>query len=198
MSDLSVQKACHSCCNHDMPLYTAPDLSYYTNMQPARRKFLLQIGRVSALGALGTLAWRLGLNSRELLAQSWQIDGSLCQACGACSNNCTLPGSAVRACLQQKDCRQCGNCSAWKKRPKGAAKDAARQIVCPQGAISVQQGEDGSVVTIDHKLCNGCGKCVQACRFDAIVLRIDAQSCLDCNQCSIALKCPSANAIRRS
>jgi len=166
-------------------------------MEPSRRKFLIKLGRVSALGGLGVVAWRLGLNSQEVLAQSWQIDATLCKACGGCSKNCSVAASAVRACLLEEKCHNCGNCSAYKKRPKGAPKSAARQPVCPQGAISVQKGSEGSVVTIDRKLCNGCGKCVHACRFDAVVLRVDADSCLDCNDCNIAAHCPSQGAIRR-
>jgi Fe-S-cluster-containing dehydrogenase component len=51
--------------------------------------------------------------------------------------------------------------------------------VCPKEAIS--KSEDG-IVTIDEEKCIGCGKCIEACPFDAIIMLPDgvAAKCDGC------------------
>ena len=51
---------------------------------------------------------------------------------------------------------------------------------CPSQGIS--KGEDG-LVTLDREECNGCGECIEACPFDAIVLRPD-NTAVKCDACA--------------
>jgi len=51
---------------------------------------------------------------------------------------------------------------------------------CPSQGIS--KGEDG-LVTIDEEQCSSCGECVQACPFDAIVIRPNGEA-IKCDGCA--------------
>ena len=52
---------------------------------------------------------------------------------------------------------------------------------CPQGAI--YQVEEGSYWVVDQDLCTGCGVCVEACPFEAIVLLGALDMALKCDTC---------------
>ena len=47
---------------------------------------------------------------------------------------------------------------------------------------------------IDEVKCDGCGKCVMACKeplgLGSIVLRVRHNLCVDCNRCAISTACP--------
>jgi len=58
--------------------------------------------------------------------------------------------------------------------------DAPCVIACPRKALS-QSAETG-VIGVDDKLCNGCGWCVKACDFGAIVMD-SKPSVYICNLC---------------
>jgi electron transport complex protein RnfB len=47
---------------------------------------------------------------------------------------------------------------------------------------------------VDEAKCDGCGKCVMACKEPAglgsIVLKVRHDLCVNCNKCSISIACP--------
>ena len=59
--------------------------------------------------------------------------------------------------------------------------DAACVTACPRKALS--QSEETGVIVVDDKLCNGCGWCVKACDFGAILMD-SKPTVYMCNLCS--------------
>ncbi|HDN90890.1 MAG TPA: 4Fe-4S dicluster domain-containing protein [Candidatus Aenigmarchaeota archaeon] len=58
---------------------------------------------------------------------------------------------------------------------------------CPRGAISKKGGR----IVIDYELCNGCGKCVEVCPFNAIKLHPITKKpivCVLCLNCVLTCK----------
>jgi electron transport complex protein RnfB len=55
-----------------------------------------------------------------------------------------------------------------------------------------------AVYAVDQPLCIGCGKCVKGCALmnGSLYLQVMHDRCLNCNECSIAIACPS-QAFRR-
>ena len=78
------------------------------------------------------------------------------------------------------------------------------QKLCPRDAITRSQpiGEvdpndpanNFYEYVIDEAKCDGCGKCVMACKEPAglgsIVLRVRHNICVNCNNCTISTACP--------
>jgi Fe-S-cluster-containing hydrogenase component 2 len=60
--------------------------------------------------------------------------------------------------------------------------DAPCVIACPRKALT--QSEENSVILIDDDLCNGCGWCIEACDFGAIVLDAEAKTVKICDLCA--------------
>ena len=63
---------------------------------------------------------------------------------------------------------------------------------CPQGAI--QQSVDADYWVVDESLCNGCGDCVAACPFEAMILDQSGGRAIKCDTChgepECVLSCP--------
>jgi electron transport complex protein RnfB len=72
---------------------------------------------------------------------------------------------------------------------------AAENQLCPTNAIKRRFIEDPFFeYTIDEPLCIGCGKCVKGCGAfgnGSLQLQVRHDRCVNCNQCSIASKCPA-------
>ena len=60
--------------------------------------------------------------------------------------------------------------------------DAPCVIACPRNALS-QSTENGTII-VDDELCNGCGWCVNACEFGAILLNPHTKKVAMCNLCA--------------
>ena len=55
---------------------------------------------------------------------------------------------------------------------------------------------------LETKKCNGCGKCVMACKepagLSSLVLEVRYNLCVDCNRCAIAIACPDDALVREA
>ncbi len=53
--------------------------------------------------------------------------------------------------------------------------------VCPEGAIG--RDENTGAVLVDEKICNGCGICIEACPFKAVIYDSKEKKVLICDLC---------------
>jgi electron transport complex protein RnfB len=134
--------------------------------------------------------------------QLWQIDPNVCVACGKCQTNCVLDESAVKAVNCFALCGYCDVCTGYFSKNEVLDTGAENQL-CPTGAITRKFIEtQGSVrffeYTILEELCIACGKCVVGCRQmnGSLYLQVRHDRCLNCNECAIAVGCPT-QAFRR-
>ena len=164
------------------------------NRKLSRRSFLSGGLRWLTIGLLGGGA---GLaTGRSLQSDTvWQIDPDICVQCGNCSTNCVLNPSAVKCVHAYEVCGYCDLCSAYLRPESETRNTAAENRLCPVAAIKRSYIEDPYYeYTIDESLCIACGKCVKACAAfgnGSLFLQVRHDRCLNCNECSIADKCPS-------
>ncbi len=75
-----------------------------------------------------------------------------------------------------------------------------RTSFCPTGAIARALVEDPyHEYTFNESLCIGCGKCVKGCSTfgnGSLHLQVRHDRCKNCNQCAIAVACPSRAFVR--
>ena len=165
-----------------------------------RRKFvgdgLRLVGAVGMAGAAGWLAAGRGETDNTL----WQIDPFKCVACGNCATHCVLDKSAVVCKHAFKMCGYCDLCTGYFDPDPADLTTGAENQLCPTGAILRAFIEDPYYeYTIDEKRCIGCGKCVKGCMAfgnGSLYLQIDQDRCKHCNECSIAIACPSEAVVR--
>jgi len=159
-----------------------------------RRNFLfsgLRFGIVLACGGLGAFV------SKKIKVQEtvWQIDPHKCIQCGGCQVNCVLSPSAVKCVHVFEICGYCDYCSGFFIQDPPALNTGAENRLCPTGAIIRTFIEDPYFeYKIDESICIGCGKCVKGCSAfgnGSLFLQIRHDRCVNCNQCSIARRCPS-------
>ena len=164
------------------------------NNPKERRDFLRTcLHAVSGL-SIGGLAGMLSLESasEEMV---WQLDPNLCIQCENCAVNCVRPLSSVKCVHSFSMCGYCDLCSGYLQ-PGAADRDTgAESQLCPTGAIKRTFVEPPYFeYTIDEELCIGCGKCVKGCGAfgnGSLYLQNRHDRCLNCNECSIARKCPA-------
>jgi Na+-translocating ferredoxin:NAD+ oxidoreductase subunit B len=168
-----------------------------------RRGFVSDGIRVmGAVGLGGVTAFLAGRKGREE-GCVWQIDPNKCMACGNCQTYCVLDVSAVKAVQCFALCGYCDVCTGYFPTKDYRLDTGAENQLCPTGAITRRFVEpQGSVrffeYTINESLCIGCGKCVVGCRLmnGSLYLQVRHDRCLNCNECSIAVACPT-QAFRR-
>jgi electron transport complex protein RnfB len=163
-----------------------------------RRGFLADGARVAGAlvfgSAAGFIAGRLG-REEELV---WQLDPDKCVACGNCATYCVLDISAVK-CLNCFDiCGYCDICTGYFEVDFQALDTGAENQLCPTGAVirtfvEERAGQRFYEYTIEESLCIGCGKCVKGCALmnSSLYLQVMHDRCVNCNECSIAVACPS-------
>ena len=180
--------------------------------QVTRRDLLSGIARGATLFGLGGAA--LYLVQKADGQVFWQVDGARClnsrvgevgmPACNLCLNECVVPQSAVRAVNEFSKCGRCNICPAYFNVKSAVDKTGLpSEKLCPRDAI--QRKPIGEVdpsdpannfyeYIIDEQKCDGCGRCVMACKEPAglgsIRLRVRHNLCLSCNQCAISVACP--------
>lgn len=144
----------------------------------------------------------------------WQIDGAKClnsrigeftgKACDLCLKECVVTQSAVRAVNDFKNCGRCSICPAYFDVKSAVGRDGLpSKKLCPRDAITRKPIGDIDPsdpannfyeYVIDEKKCDGCGKCVLACKEPAglgsITLHVRHDLCVNCNACAISLRCP--------
>ena len=163
-----------------------------------RRKFLIDSIRVVGIVALGTTAGVVAGRKSRATEDRWQIDPDKCIGCGDCAINCVLDESAVK-CLQCFDiCGYCDVCTGYFDPNYSELDTAAENQLCPTGAlirtfIEEKAGQRFYEYTIDEPLCIGCGKCVKGCALmnGSLYLQVMHDRCVNCNECAIAVSCPS-------
>ncbi len=182
------------------------------NEKPTRRDVLKHAARGTALLGLGGLAWHLARGSD--VEGAWQLDCQKCvnsrlgalgvDVCELCATTCVIGLSAVRAVNEYSKCGRCYICPAYFDVKSAIdAEGLPSQKLCPRDAIERKPigevDEDDPAnnfyeYIIDEERCNGCGRCVMACKEPAgltsIRLEVRHNLCLDCNRCSIAIVCP--------
>jgi electron transport complex protein RnfB len=170
-----------------------------------RRQFIGDSARIiGALGFCGLGGWlALGKSREENLV--WQIDPDKCIACGNCETHCVLDQSAVKAVQCFTLCGYCDVCTGYFPTKDYVLDTGAENQLCPTGAIrrtfiEEQGGQRFFEYTIDESLCIACGKCVAGCELmnGSLYLQVRHDRCLNCNECSIAVACPSQAFVRLS
>ncbi|MCA9185288.1 MAG: 4Fe-4S binding protein [Pirellulaceae bacterium] len=163
-----------------------------------RRKFLQNGLRISGVLAAGTFGGFLAGRRGKAEATRWQIDPDKCVGCNNCATQCVLAESAVK-CLQCFDmCGYCDVCTGYFSMNYLSLDTAAESQMCPTGAIARQfieekAGQRFFEYTIDESLCIGCGKCVKGCALmnGSLYLQVMHDRCVNCNECAIAVSCPT-------
>jgi electron transport complex protein RnfB len=165
-----------------------------------RRGFVGDALRVAgALSFVSVAGFLAGRKSRpgEMV---WQLDPHKCIACGQCATYCVLDESAVKCMHNHEMCGYCELCTGYFEPEPAALNSGAENQLCPTGAIRREFVEDPYYeYTIDQALCIGCGKCVKGCNAfgnGSLYMQVSHDRCLNCNECSIALACPSQAFVR--
>ena len=178
----------------------------------SRRKLLDRLARGAAVAGMGGVAGFLVRKAEGQIV--WQVDSLKClnsrvgevgvKACDLCLKDCVVPQSAVRAVNEHARCGRCSICPAYFNVTSAVGKDGLpSEKLCPRDAIARKPiGEvdprdpanNFYEYVVDEAKCDGCGKCVMACKEPAglgsIVLRVRHNLCVNCNRCTISQSCP--------
>jgi Na+-translocating ferredoxin:NAD+ oxidoreductase subunit B len=176
--------------------------------QSSRRQFFDRSFRIIGMVGIGTAA---GVLTRRAAGNAvYQVDPFKCTACDFCRTSCVLSLSAVKAVNDFDKCGYCMLCPAYYDvNTLPDEKGIPTGKVCPQDALKrrVVGREDPDdpnnnyyEYVIDEARCDGCGKCVKACKAPAgngsLRLEIRYARCVECNECSIQIACPDRAIIR--
>jgi len=180
--------------------------------QITRRGAVANAARGAAAVALGGAAFHLVRKAGGQIV--WNVDAARCinsrlgetgvEVCGLCTSECVVAQSAVRAVNEFSKCGRCSICPAYFNVTSAVnEKGLPSEKLCPRDAI--ERKPIGEVdpddpannfheYVIDEVKCDGCGKCVMACKeplgLGSIRLRVRQNLCVDCNHCAIATACP--------
>ena len=156
-------------------------------------------GAVFLAGFAGVVAGRQGRADETV----WQIDPDVCTTCGNCATYCVLDESAVKAVQCFDLCAMCDACPGYFDLSHQERTTAAENQLCPTGAVlrkfvAEQAGVPRFEYHIDEPNCIGCGKCVEGCAMmnGSLYLQVRHDRCENCNQCAIAIACPSQAFLR--
>ena len=182
------------------------------NPEPTRREVLGHAVRGTGLLALGGgLACLVPKAGRQGV---WVIDPTKCvnirlgatgvEYCDKCATTCVVTLSAVRAVNEYSKCGRCCICPGYFDVTSEIGRDGLpMRKLCPRDALRrVPIGEVDPEdplnnfydYIVDESRCNGCGKCVMACKEPAglgsLRLEVRYDLCVACNRCAIAQVCP--------
>ena len=161
-----------------------------------RRSLLKTCGRYGVaaglIGSIGLLASKEKITNDTLV---WQIDPHKCIACGMCAYRCNKMVSAVKCFQTHAMCGYCDLCTGYFDPQLFARNEGAENQQCPTDAFRRTFVEPPYFeYIVDHDKCIGCGVCVDGCFTlgnGSLYLQISQKECLQCNQCRIALYCPT-------
>jgi len=173
-----------------------------------RRQFIDRSFRVIGFAGIGAAA---ALLTRRATGNAvYQVDPFKCTACDFCRTSCVLSHSAVKAVNDFDKCGYCMLCPAYMdvtSMPDERGIPTGK--VCPQDALKrrvvgeVDPDDPNNnyyEYVVDEALCDGCGKCVKACKPPAgngsLRLEIRYDLCLECNECAIQIACPDDAIVR--
>lgn len=169
---------------------TEEELKKQVNRRDVMRFSLNTIAGISIGGLAGLL-----LNNSSSEEMVWQLDPNLCIQCEKCWTNCVLPFSAVKCVNSFSICGYCDLCPGYLEQGAKSRNTGAEYQLCPTGALKRKYIEEPYYeYTIDEKLCIACAKCVKGCEAfgnGSLYLQVRHDRCLNCNECSIAISCPS-------
>ncbi len=114
-------------------------------------------------------------------------DPEKCVGCGVCEYICSFEKEKVFNPLKSRirvvrldsiinlavACRLC--------------EDAPCVAACPRDALT--QSEETGIILVDEDKCNGCGWCIEACDYGAIMLHPDKKVVFTCDLCDGQPKC---------
>jgi Na+-translocating ferredoxin:NAD+ oxidoreductase subunit B len=174
----------------------------------SRRQFIDKSLRIVGFAGIGGAA--AVLSRRTAKSSVFQVDPSRCVACDLCRTSCILSLSAVKAVNEFTKCGYCQLCPAYfdvtsmpdeKGLPTGKTcpQDALKRRVV--GKIDEEDPNNNYYeYTIDESLCDGCGKCVKACKPPAgngsLHLQVRYNHCDECAACAIQPVCPESAIVR--
>jgi Na+-translocating ferredoxin:NAD+ oxidoreductase subunit B len=176
----------------------------------SRREFIDRSFRIVGLAGMGSAAALLARRASSNTV--FQVDPSKCIACDLCRTSCVLSHSAVKAVNEFDKCGYCQLCPAYfdvTSQPDEMGLPTGK--VCPQDALKrkvvgkVDEEDPNNnyyEYTIDESLCDGCGKCVKACKPPAgnaaLHLEVRYSRCFECDACAIQIACPEHAIVRIS
>jgi Na+-translocating ferredoxin:NAD+ oxidoreductase subunit B len=159
-----------------------------------RREFLvrgIRFGVVIGVGGIAAMLARRSVKGQTV----WQLDPAKCIQCGGCGTNCVKTPSAVKCVHVYAMCGYCDLCGGYFKPGTKELTTGAENQLCPVNALKRKYVEDPFFqYTIDENLCTGCAKCVKGCGAfgnGSLQLQVRHNLCDNCNECSIARKCPA-------
>ena len=181
--------------------------------QPESRRTVLKgIARGLTLAGMGGAAALLVKRAEGQMV--WQIDPAKCvnskfgevgvKVCSLCTSECVVSQSAVRAINEFSKCGRCNICPAYFNVKSAVGRNGLlSEKLCPRDAIArkpIGEADPNDPANnfyeyvIDEKKCDGCGKCVMACKEPAglgsVQLRVRHDICVNCNKCAISTSCP--------
>jgi electron transport complex protein RnfB len=169
------------------------------NKYQTRRDFVRKAGKILVVAPVIALPLLLA-KKITFPGYVWQVDPFKCTQCGQCKTNCVLTPSASKCVHNFEMCGYCDLCGGYLRQGVKTISTGAENQLCPTGAITRKFVEEPYFeYTIDLDLCDGCAKCVKGCGDfgnGSLQMQIRQDLCVNCNECSIARKCPS-NAISR-
>ncbi|MFN0168604.1 MAG: 4Fe-4S binding protein [Bryobacteraceae bacterium] len=186
----------------------------------SRRNALDRLVRgAAAVGMSGAAGYLIQKAEGQVV---WQVDSARClnsrlgelgvKACDLCLTECVVSQSAVRAVNDFSKCGRCSICPAYYNVTSAVdSQGLPSEKLCPRDAIlrkpigEIDPSDPANnfyEYVIDEDKCDGCGKCVMACKEPAglgsIQLKVRHNLCVRCNQCAISVACPKDAVVRTS